>query len=83
MEQSSHDISQEIDTQEKELQKAITDQHTVEQEILIIGRKIIELQLEKKTLEMSRAKASHNRQILSSKLRTLRNDYFQVKGENR
>ena len=76
MEQSSYDIGLLCDKKEQELREAINSQSTVQQEILLLSRQIIDLQGKKKDFEISLSKATHNRQIIASELRELKNKFF-------
>jgi hypothetical protein len=82
-EQSSHDLALLSDTKEKELQEAIKNQSTVEQEILLLRRQVIDLQGKIKDLEYSKSKATEVRQILASELRIIKSKYFSTRAENR
>ena len=83
MEQSSHDLAQLSDEKEKQLQEAIKNQSTVEQEILLLRRQVIDLQGKIKDLEYSKCKATEVRQILASELRIIKSQYFSTRAENR
>jgi hypothetical protein len=76
---NTNDIGLVIDEKEKQLQVIINSQAEVEQAILLLSKSIIELQGKKKDLEYSKSKANQNRQVLSSELRVLRNQFFASK----
>jgi peptidoglycan hydrolase CwlO-like protein len=76
---SSSEISNIQDEKEKELQKAIDNLSTVEQEILLLRRKIIDLQGKRTDLEFSKSKASQNVRVLQSELRTLKNQFWSAR----
>lgn len=76
---TSAEISNIQDEKEKELQKAIDSLSTVEQEILLLRRKIIDLQGKRTDLEFTKSKASQNVRVLQSELRTLKNQFWLAK----
>ena len=76
---TASDIGVEMDSKEKELQKALADNAVVEQEILLIARKIIDLQGQKKDLEYARSKSSQVIRLLNSELRVLKNQFYAAK----
>jgi hypothetical protein len=76
---SSHDLGTLSDEKEQELRKVIGAQATIEQEIILISRQIIELQGKKKDLEFAKSKANQNRQILASELRELKSRFFSAR----
>ena len=78
---SSHEISLKQDEKEKELQKAISALYIVKQEMLLLGREIINLQGKKKDLEIQRLKGSQNVRVIQSELRTLKNQFWAAKNE--
>ena len=79
MNKSSAEIGNIQDEKEKELQQAIHNLSTIEQEILSIRREIITLQGERTDLEMVKSKASQNVRVLQSELRTLKNQFWSAR----
>ena len=77
--QSSEEIANIIAEKEKELNTAIDNQATVEQEILLISKKILESQFKKKDLQIVLSKANRNVKVLQGELRILRNQFFSAK----
>ena len=78
---SSVEISQEIAEQQKSLKEALSNQHIVEQEILILQRQILNLQLKKKDLELSNSKAKHNIKQIALSIKLSTNDFWTTKNE--
>jgi len=76
---SSAEISNVITAKEHELSEAITHQATVEQEILLLSKQILELQFKKKDLQMAMSKANQNVRLLNGELRILRSQFFNAK----
>jgi hypothetical protein len=76
---SSHELGTLSDEKEKELQTAINHQATLEQEILLLRRQVIDLQGKIKDLEFARSKATQNRQVISSELRIYKSKFFAAK----
>jgi hypothetical protein len=76
---SSYDVGLKQDEKEKELQEAIKILFEVEQNILMLSRKIIDLQGQKKDLEIAQSKGNQNVKVLQSELRVLRNQFFAAK----
>jgi len=76
---SSAEISNIITSKEHELSEAITHQSTVEQEILLLMKQILELQFKKKDLQMAMSKANQNVRLLNGELRILRSQFFNAK----
>ncbi len=68
-----------IDEKEKSLQEAIKNLSTIEQEILLLCRKVIDLQGERTDLELTRSKASQNLRVLQSDLRILKQAFWASK----
>lgn len=79
MELSSAEIGTMQDEKEKEYRESINDVSTIEQEILIISRKIIELQGKKKDLEYAKSKASQNLRVIQSEMRELKSQFWSAK----
>ena len=76
---SSSEISQEISGKEKEISEALKNQYLVEQEILSLQRKMLELQLKKKDFETANSKAKHILRQLTIELKELTAKFWQVK----
>lgn len=64
---------------EKELSLTINDEETVRQEILKLQRKIIDLQGEKKDLEIGLSKAKHVKELLKNDISILKSKYWAAK----
>ena len=79
MEKSSAEISNEIAEKENELADILTNQQSIEQEILILQRDILELQRKKKDLEISNSKARHLVKKCTIEISLLKNKFWQVK----
>jgi hypothetical protein len=79
MSETSYEIGLKQDEKEKELQGAIKALFEVEQEFLLLGRQIIDLQGKKKDIEVAKLKASQNVKVISSELRILKNQFFAAK----
>ena len=73
---SSAEIGVEQDGKEKENQIAIKNCATIEQEILLLQRQIIDLQGKKKDLEYAHSKASQNLRVINSELRILKQSFW-------
>jgi hypothetical protein len=73
---SSAEIGVLRDEKEKSYQEAINSFAKVEQEILILQREIIVLQLKKKDFELVKSKANQNLRIISSELRVYKDQFY-------
>ncbi len=73
---SSAEISNIMDTKEKELSGAITNYYTIEQEKLVIHKEILEKQTKKKDLELALSKAGHILRQLNIELKLLKNKFW-------
>ena len=78
---SSAEIGLEIDKKEVELQAAIKDLSTIEQEILLLRRQIIDMQGKRTDLEFAKSKASQNLRLIQSELRILKQNFWACKNE--
>lgn len=78
---TSYEIGLECDKTELELQEAIKSQSIVEQEILLLRRQVIDLQGRIKDLEYAKCKATENRQVIASRLRILKSNFFAAKNQ--
>ena len=78
---SSAEIGLEIDKKEVELQAAIKDLSTIEQEILLLRRQIIDMQGKRTDLEFAKSKASQNLRLIQSELRILKQNFWACKYE--
>lgn len=76
---SSADISQEIANKEKELGKLNTEQFTIEQEILLLQRAILERYGTKKDLEIANGKAKHLIRQKSIEIKLLEKQFWAAK----
>lgn len=76
---SSAEIGTIQDEKEKELQSAIANLTTIEQEILLLRRKIIDLQGIKADLEFTKSKASQNVRVIQSELRILKQQFWSAR----
>lgn len=79
VEKSSAEIGNTIDEKEKDYREAVKNISSVEQEILIIQKQIIDLQGKKKDLELIKCKATQNIRLLSSELRVLKQSFWASK----
>ena len=73
------DIANEIAEKQKQLKTFQTSQYTVEDEILKLQKRIIELQGEKKDKEIAAAKGRYNIRQLLVDLKILTNEYWNLK----
>lgn len=78
---NTSELSNLIDSKEKELQEALNSFYPVEEAILNIQKQIIELQGKKKDLEIAKSKANHTIRQLNSELKILRNQFFKARNE--
>jgi len=76
MDKTSAEIGVELDELEKSYQKAINAAATIEQEILLLQRQIIDLQGKKKDLEYIKSKGTQNLRVIASELRVMKNMFF-------
>lgn len=79
MEKSSAEIANQIAEQENELAKALDNQLIIEQEILLLQRNILELQIHKKDLEISNSNAKHLIKKLNIEISLLQKQFWKVK----
>ncbi|MDD2869620.1 hypothetical protein [Neomegalonema sp.] len=80
---SSDELNQVVCQLEKEYKDAIKSNEVIEQERLELQKKIIQLQLIKKDLDMSLSKSHANLKLKNADLRIARNRYWAVRGEGR
>ncbi len=76
---SSAEIGTEIDEKEKSLQEAIKNLSTIEQEILLLRRSMIDLSGKRTDLELNKSKASQNLRVIQSELRILKQQFWSAK----
>ena len=76
---SSAEIANEIAERENELAKMIDAQQTVEQEILLLQRQILELQGRKKDFEISNSKAKHSIRKANIEIKLLEKKFWSAK----
>ena len=79
MEKSAVDYFQEYDDMEKKSKEDLQALYTVELEILHIQQQIIELQKQKKNLEIDRCKAAHIVRQQQIDLRQLKSQGFKAR----
>ncbi len=78
---SSAEIGVEIDEQEKQISTMLEAYQKVEQEILLLQRQILELQLQKKDFEMAKSKGGHNIKQANIELKLLKSKFWQAKNQ--
>jgi len=76
---SSAEISNLIDTKEKDLAQALKDYYIIEQEKLILQREILIKQTVKKDLEIALSKAGHSLKQIGIELKLLRSKFWSVR----
>ena len=78
---TSVEIGNVIAEKEKELSEAIRTQQTVDLAILEISKKILDLQRDKKDLQISDSKAKYIVKDVTGQLRYLKNKFWSAKNE--
>lgn len=76
---SSADLSQDIANKEKELSQLLDNQQTIEQEILLFQRQILDLQGKKKDLEIDNGKAKHLIRKMNIEIKILTKRFWSVR----
>ena len=79
MPKSASELSGELTEKNKELSVALKSLHTIEQEILLLQREILEKGLRKKDLEISCNKAKHNVRQLGISVKMLTSEFWNTK----
>jgi hypothetical protein len=72
----SYDLSVEYDEKEKQFSELIMNHFLIEQEILILGRSILELTSRKQDLRIAKAKASHLVRQCRIEMDLIKSKYF-------
>ena len=76
---SSSEISNIIDSKERELSQAIKDYYIIEQEKLILQKTILEHQTRRKDLEIALSKAGYILRQLNIELKLMRSKFWATK----
>lgn len=76
---SVSDLACAITEKQKEFSLALKDLNTIEQEILLLQRDILELQLKKKGIEVGAGKAKHNVRQLALEIKMLSAKFWESK----
>ena len=79
IDQNSAAISNLIDAKEKELSEALNVYQVIEQEKLLLQRKILNMQVRKKDLEIAEGKAGHNIKQINIEIKLLKNKFWNCK----
>ena len=77
--ENSYDISIQQDEKEKELSQALKNLQEIEQAELLLARDILDLQRERKDLQIAKSKANHIVKQINIELRLLKSSFWKAK----